>query len=77
MCAVQWFNCVCVHRWFDNVFIGGADVCVCGMVYIWVRCVWSSVVVQLSVAWFRDGSVLVQLWFTCMSEFGMVGSDMC
>ena len=70
--TVLWFSCAwqcldVVHCWFR------CGSCVCGMVYIWVRCVWSSVVVQLSVAWFIGGSVLVQLQFTCMSEFDMVG----
>ena len=85
--------CDRVQRWFRSMRCNGSIACVftgglimvslvvrmsvCGMVYIWVRCVWSSVVVQLIVAWFICGSVVVQLWFACMSEFNIIGSDMC
>ena len=67
MCAVQWFNCVCVHRWFDNVFIGGADVCVCvwhglpmGQVCV-VKCC-GSVERGMVQRWFSSGSVVVHVY---------------
>ena len=85
--------CDRVQRWFRSmrcndsiacVFTGGlimvslvVRMSVCGMVYIWVRCVWSSVVVQLIVAWFICGSVVVQLRLACMFDFSILGSDMC
>ena len=63
--AVQWFNCLCVHRWFDNGFIGGADVCVWHGLHMGQVCVvkcCGSVDCGMVHMWFNSGSVVVRMY---------------
>ena len=62
VCVVKCCGSEMVQCWFSC----GSRVCLnlAWLVQICVRCVWYSGVVQLCVARFRCGSLLVQVWFS-------------